>query len=184
MNTKRASKFLSLILRHRPETINLHLDAEGWADVKDLLAGMRQKGWDNFSKNELEVIVRENNKQRFSFNEDKTKIRANQGHSINVNLGLEPVEPPENLFHGTVNKFLDSIKKEGLKKRSRQHVHLSADISTAVNVGSRRGKPIILTIPSLQMHEDGFKFYLSKNGVWLTDHVPNHYIDFSAAIFH
>lgn len=184
MNTKRASKFLSLILRHRPETINLQLDKEGWADVNDLLAGMQEKGWDNFSKNNLEEVVRDNNKQRFSFNENKTKIRANQGHSVKVDLGLKSVKPPKNLFHGTVSKFLDSIKNEGLKKRSRQHVHLSADIPTAVSVGSRRGKPIILTIPSLQMHEDGFKFYLSKNGVWLTDRVPNHYIDFSAAIFH
>lgn len=184
MNTRKASKFLSLILRHKPETINLQLDKEGWADVKDLLAGMRRKGWNNFSKDDLAEVVRDNNKQRFSFNEDKTKIRANQGHSINVDLGLKSVKPPENLYHGTVNKFLDSIKEGGLIKVSRQHVHLSIDIPTAVSVGSRRGKPVILTIQSLLMHEDGFKFYLSKNGVWLTDHVPSRYIDLSATIFH
>jgi len=184
MNTRKASKFLSLILRHKPETINIKLDSEGWVSVTDLLAGMHRKGWDTFTKENLEEVVKDNNKQRFSFNESKTKIRANQGHSIQVDLGLKPTEPPDNLFHGTVSKFMDSIKSEGLKKVSRQHVHLSVDITTANNVGSRRGKPVILTINSRRMYDDGYTFYLSKNGVWLTDQVPYCYIDFSATIYH
>ena len=174
---KRKSKFLSLILRHKPEAINLKLDNNGWANVDDLLKKSKSKI--NLSFKELEFVVKTNNKKRFSFNEDKTKIRANQGHSLkNVDLELENTKPPQFLYHGTVNKFIESIKKIGLQKMNRQHVHLSKDIETANNVGSRRGKPVILSIQTLEMYNDGFEFYCSKNGVWLTDNIPVKYIEF------
>ena len=142
---KAISKFLSYVLRHKPEKIDLELDMKGWADVKSLLAKAEKKG-KIFTLEELEYVVAKNIKQRFTFNEDKTKIRANQGHSIQVDLALQSVVPPTLLYHGTVAKFLDSIKEEGLQKMNRQHVHLSPDIETAINVGSRRGKPLILTV--------------------------------------
>lgn len=179
MNIKKASKFLSLILRHKPETIGLQLDTEGWVLVKDLLRGMHSKGWESFTFADLEEVVATNNKKRFSFNQSKTKIRANQGHSIKVNLGLIPTEPPDILYHGTVQKFIDSIKEEGLQRRNRQHVHLSKDTATAKNVGSRRGKPVILCVDSKRMYQDGYQFFLSDNGVWLSNSVPSEYIDFS-----
>lgn len=171
------SKFLSLILRHNPGTIGLHLDEQGWADVGELLskAAVHQHP---FSINELKEVVLTNDKQRFSFNEDGSKIRASQGHSISVELNLEPVIPPGILYHGTVARFLESIKASGLKKKDRQHVHLSKDKVTAVTVGERRGEAILLSINSDRMHNDGFLFFLSENGVWLTDHVPVEYIDF------
>ncbi len=174
---KEISKFLSLVLRHSPGTINLELDENGWADVKELILKAANHSR-RFSLEELEEIVLTNDKQRFAFNEQKTKIRANQGHSIDVALGLERQEPPELLFHGTVEKFIASIKEKGLLKMHRQHVHLSADIETAKKVGSRRGIPVILNIKSGQMFRDNISFYLSENGVWLTDHVPVKYIDF------
>jgi len=171
------SKFLSLILRHSPETIDLQLDENGWAEVEELLSKSalhRQP----FTKEELEAIVADNDKQRFSFNDDHSKIRANQGHSVNIQLDLAPQEPPAVLYHGTVQKFLPNIQQEGLQKMSRQHVHLSEDKETAKKVGSRRGVPVILNVRSGQMQEDGMLFYLSENGVWLTDSVPVKYIDF------
>ncbi len=174
---KQISKFLSLILRHSPETINLQLDENGWADMATLLSKAAQAGH-SFSFSMLEEVVATNDKQRFAFNSDKTKIRASQGHSIQVNLMLEPVEPPAFLYHGTVARFLQNIKTTGLQKMSRQHVHLSEQRSTAEKVGSRRGQPVILNIRSGDMHRDGFVFHLSENGVWLTDHVPVQYIDF------
>jgi putative RNA 2'-phosphotransferase len=127
---------------------------------------------------ELEEVVATNTKKRFSFNEDKTKIKANQGHSIKVDLALQPKQPPSYLYHGTVEKFLQSIREKGLIKGSRHHVHLSADKETAINVGSRRGKPIILTIKSGEMHAQNHIFYQSENGVWLTETVPTEYIEF------
>lgn len=176
MNTqeiKKTSKFLSLILRHRPEKIGIVLDKNGWADVPELLAKAK------ISMQNLEIIVNENDKKRFTFNEDKTKIRANQGHSLRqVDLELEAVEPPHFLFHGTVNKFMQPIREGGLLKMNRQHVHLSKDRETAIKVGSRRGKPIILSVRAGDMFQDGFEFYCSQNGVWLTDHVPTKYINF------
>jgi putative RNA 2'-phosphotransferase len=174
---KSISKFLSLILRHNPETIGLKLNENGWADVNELLLKARKNG-PHFSFDDLQEVVATNDKQRFAFNEDVTKIRASQGHSVNITLDLTPQEPPAFLYHGTVAKFIDSIKKEGLQKMSRQHVHLSQDKETAEKVGSRRGIPKILHIRSGQMQLDGFVFYLSDNGVWLTDHVPAHYINF------
>lgn len=170
---KSISKFLSLILRHNPEKIDLQLDPNGWADVDELIS----KSSVHFTSEELEEIVETNDKQRFAFNADHTKIRASQGHSIDIDLALAPQQPPEFLFHGTVAKFLDGIRKDGLQKMSRQYLHLSHDRHTAEKVGSRRGKPVILNIRSGQMHRDGILFYLSDNGVWLTDQVPPQYID-------
>lgn len=173
---KHISKFLSLVLRHKPETIGIILDENGWADVQELIKRSAVKGVE-FSVPELELIVETNDKKRFAFNEDRTKIRASQGHSIEVDLALEQKEPPEFLFHGTVEKFMDSILANGLLKQNRQHVHLSKELETAIKVGSRRGKPVILKIASGSMHEDGFTFFLSANGVWLTDSVPVKYIE-------
>lgn len=169
-NYTRISKFISLILRHKPETIGIKLDKHGWADVKELLKGV------NISMEELEHIVDTDEKQRYSFNDNKTKIRANQGHSIEVDLELEPIEPPEYLYHGTATKFIGDIMKNGLQKQSRQYVHLSKDLDTAKKVGVRHGELVLLRINTLDMYRDGYKFYLSKNGVWLTDLVPVKYI--------
>ncbi len=175
MNTKRISKNLSLILRHQPEKINLKLDKNGWANVEELLKKLRING-KLISMEQLETVVATNDKQRFSFNEDKTKIRANQGHSIAIDLELIEQKPPEFLYHGTAKKFIDSILKKGLRKQNRHHVHLSSDVKTAHSVGKRHGSPIILKISAKQMFEQGFVFYQSKNGVWLTDKVPVEYI--------
>lgn len=169
------SKFLSLVLRHRPEKIGLRLDPAGWVEVAELLRACQQHGVP-LSRAELETVVAANDKQRFAFNEDKTRIRANQGHSVEVELGYQPAQPPELLYHGTVERFLASIMAQGLRKGQRRHVHLSADKTTAAKVGARRGKPVILTIRSGQMHREGYAFYLSANGVWLTDHVPPAYL--------
>lgn len=181
MNTKEAkriSKFLSLVLRHRPDTIGLYLDNNGWAKVSELIDKAAQKDV-HFNNEDLEWIVANNDKQRFAFNEDHSEIRANQGHSLQtIDLQLQAIEPPHILYHGTVTKFIDSIKASGLQKRSRQHVHLSADLTTATTVGSRRGAPVILKVEALKMHQEGYAFYQSKNGVWLTDEVPVNYIKF------
>ncbi len=175
---KRTSKFLSLILRHQPEKIGLTLDTHGWASVDELIKKSNSNNI-SFTKEELDFVVRTNDKQRFTFNEDKTKIRANQGHSLkNVTIVTETKTPPPFLYHGTVAKFIPSIKENGLQKMSRQHVHLSSDLETAKKVGSRRGKPIILTVQSDHMHKKGFKFFLSENGVWLTNLVPTQFIKF------
>lgn len=176
-NSTHISKFLSLVLRHKPEEIGLQLNENGWANVNKLIEKINSKGMTlNFEL--LQNIVDTNDKKRFAFNDDKTLIRANQGHSIEVELQLQEAVPPEFLYHGTVEKFLASIQKEGLKKMSRQHVHLSKDKETAIKVGSRRGKPVILTIHAQQMHEDGCIFYLSQNEVWLADAVHLQYIKF------
>jgi putative RNA 2'-phosphotransferase len=174
---KGISKFLSYILRHNPQAIGLQLDEHGWADVRELI----QKSATEYSvltKEILDVVVATNEKKRFAYNEDESKIRASQGHSIDIELNLTAQQPPDVLYHGTVEKFLSSIKAEGLLKMNRQHVHLSADKATAINVGSRRGSPIILAISASQMHEKGYPFYLSANGVWLTESVPVQFIQF------
>lgn len=176
MNTlDNISRFLSLLLRHKPGTVGLVLDENGWADVNELLEKMKPHGF-HVSKEQLEEVVFTNNKKRFAFNEDHTKIRASQGHSIAVDLKMEPVTPPAFLYHGTGEKSVASILATGLEKRSRQHVHLSADKETALAVGSRHGKPVVLVINARQMQADGFLFYLSANKVWLTDAVPVLYI--------
>lgn len=175
IETKRISKFLSLILRHQPETIGLKLDENGWADVEELRERSAKKKV-YFSLEELDEVVETNNKKRFAFNEDKTKIRASQGHSINIDLALEALQPPDFLYHGTAEANISSILEKGIEKRSRQHVHLSTDKETATKVGMRHGKPIILTIRTGKMYEDGIAFYLSANGVWLTEFVDPKYI--------
>ena len=170
MDLKEIGKFLCLILRHKPETIGTSLDEHGWANVKDLIEGVNKTY--KFDMKMLEEIVETDNKQRYSFNEDKTKIRANQGHSIDVDVELEEVAPPKYLYHGTATKYMDSIFKDGLVPKSRLYVHLSADVETAITVGERHGTPILFRIKSKDMYDHGFKFYKSKNGVWLTKHVP------------
>ncbi len=176
-STKSISKFLSLVLRHKPETINLQLDQHGWADVDELIQQCNKHN-KHLDMELLLEVVETNDKKRFALNANQTKIRANQGHSISIDLGLNEEKPKTILYHGTVEKFLNSIQKTGLEKRSRQHVHLSQNQETAIKVGSRRGKPIILTVDAPQMLVDGYTFYLSNNGVWLTDHVPAKYIKF------
>ena len=175
---KQISKFLSLILRHNPDKINLELDKNGWALIDELISKSAKKRT-FFSLEELEDVVETNDKKRFSFNPDKTKIRANQGHSIkNIDLELKAIEPPEYLYHGTVGKFRQDIEQKGLLKMSRQHVHLSQDVITARRVGSRRGVPIILTIRAKHMYLKGYEFFKSENGVWLIDKVPSEFIEF------
>lgn len=171
-NYIKAGKFLSLVLRHKPEKIGIQLDPHGWAKVSEILMNM------NLTMEDLEHIVDTDSKQRYSFNDDKTLIRANQGHSIPIDLELKAIEPPETLYHGTVGKFLDSIRREGLRRQNRQYVHLSKDVETALAVGRRRGSPVVLRIASGRMYKDGFAFFLSENGVWLTDEVPPSYIRF------
>lgn len=172
---KRIGKFLSLVLRHSPETIGIELDENGWANVQELIEKCKEHRY-HFSMEDLIEIVEMNDKQRYSFNEKRNKIRANQGHSIDIDLALTPVEPPEFLYHGTATRFVESIMENGIVKQSRQHVHLSKDKETATKVGTRHGKPIVLTILAGQMSKDGILFYQSDNGVWLTDYVDNKYI--------
>lgn len=175
MAYKHISKFLSLVLRHKPAEIGLHLDGEGWANVDELLEKLNGKGM-NVDFPTLKQVIVTNDKQRFILNETADKIRANQGHSIAIDLKLQPQQPPEVLYHGTVAQFLADIMEGGIQKMSRQQVHLSKDIETASKVGQRRGKPVILKVMALQMHQDGYPFYLSENGVWLTDVVPAKYL--------
>ena len=175
----RYSKFLSKILRHKPHTIGLRLDANGWVDVDELLAAA-QRAHAPLTRELLERVVAENDKQRFAFNADRTKIRANQGHSIRVDLQLPPQTPPDILYHGTAQKFLAAIRTEGLKPRGRNHVHLSSDAMTARKVGARHGEPLVLRVRAGEMHACGFVFFLSVNQVWLTERVPVEWIDFSS----
>jgi putative RNA 2'-phosphotransferase len=172
------SKFLSLVLRHQPQVVGMKLDSEGWLPIDELIENANHRGYE-LSLELLHEVVASCEKKRFSLSDDGLRIRANQGHSVlDVNLNLEAVTPPSVLYHGTVAAFLDSIREQGLLKRSRNHVHLSEDIDTAHKVGARRGKPVILTIQSKSMHESGHSFYLSANGVWLTDAVPVSFIEF------
>ena len=173
--TDKLSKFISLVLRHHPEAAGITLDEHGWADVNELLAGINQTGR-TISMDILEEIVAADNKQRYSFNERKTLIRANQGHSILVDVELKEQEPPKLLYHGTAERFLKSIQSEGLKPMGRLYVHLSKDPETAYQVGKRHGKPVILQIDSQGMYQDGQKFYLSENKVWLTPKVDIQYL--------
>ena len=175
MNIEKLSKFISLILRHKPEEIGITLDEHGWAKVEDLINGINKSGR-NIDMNILEEIVRTDNKQRYSFSEDKTKIRANQGHSIPVKVELKEIEPPNTLYHGTATKSLEGIKHQGIKSMSRLYVHLSKDFETAKQVGVRHGECVVLVINAKRMYEDGIKFYISENGVWLTEYVDPKYI--------
>ncbi|WP_428655333.1 RNA 2'-phosphotransferase [Runella sp.] len=169
------SKFLSLVLRHNPALIGLKLDANGWASITDLLDKMKAKGH-RISPEDLKHLVDTNSKKRFAFSDDFEKIRANQGHSVEVDLGYEKQMPPTVLFHGTAEKNVDLILKDGIKKMNRHHVHLSQDMTTARKVGMRHGKPVILNADAKGMAQRGFDFYLSNNGVWLTDFVPAEFI--------
>ena len=166
------SKFLSLVLRHQPEIIGMTLDDEGWLAIDELIVNANQRGH-ALTLQLLHEVVARNDKQRFALSDDGLRIRASQGHSVaGVDLKLESQVPPETLYHGTVAAFIESIRVGGLQKRSRNHVHLSADETTAIRVGSRRGKPIILRVAAAAMHQDGHQFYQSANGVWLVDSVP------------
>lgn len=173
----KTSKFLSLVLRHQPEKIGLSLDSEGWAEVDELITKAQTAGV-ALDQETLDRVVMTSEKQRFRFSEDRRRIRANQGHSINVDLGLRPVKPPEMLFHGTSMRFLEAIRREGLLPGSRQHVHVSGDRATATVVGQRHGKPVVLDVYAGALHRSGVSFYRSDNGVWLVDHVPPRFLDF------
>lgn len=171
------SKFLSLVLRHEPEKIGIALDSAGWVDVGELLAAMAGHG-KAISEAELRQVVETSDKKRFALSEDGRRIRASQGHSVEVELGYAPATPPDLLYHGTVGRFLPSIRATGLQKGERHHVHLSRDIETAAKVGGRRGEAVILTVDAAGMAREGLVFYVSANGVWLTDHVPARFIAF------
>lgn len=172
------SKLLSLVLRHQPQKIGLNLDVEGWAEVAELLEKI-QKLDKEFDKEALDFVVENNDKKRFRFDETGKKIKASQGHSIQIQSDFEQVVPPNLLFHGTTSEAIPSIKKTGLQKMKRHHVHLSKDKETAVKVGQRRkGELVILKIKALDMHNEGTPFFLSDNGVWLVEEVPTSYIDF------
>lgn len=175
MSYENISKFISLLLRHKPEVLNLSMDEHGWVQTEELIAGIAKKQY--FTMEMLEEIVRTDEKNRYSFNEDKTLIRANQGHSIAVDVELEQAEPPEYLWHGTGEKFAASIEKEGLLPKSRLYVHLSTDKETAWKVGKRHGNPVLYQVDCRRMVEDGFAFYRSANGVWLTKSVPVAYLE-------
>ena len=172
---ERVSKFISLVLRHKPEAANLTVDKYGYAQVDELVAYLNKK-YGGFTVTDLDTIVETDDKQRYSYNNDHTKIRAVQGHSFPVDLGLEAQQPPLLLFHGTSTKYLDSIMKRGIISKSRQYVHLSKDVDTAHTVGLRHGAgTVILVVSANQMWRDGYKFFLSDNGVWLVDEVPTKY---------
>jgi putative RNA 2'-phosphotransferase len=179
MDTKeliKTSKFLSLVLRHNPEKIGITLDENGWTNVNELMIKLSVKGH-KINIDSLKWVVENNNKKRFAVNEDFSKIRANQGHSVEIDLNYESKMPPEHLYHGTATKNLSSILAIGLKKQNRHHVHLSIDKETVINVGSRHGKPVVLIIKSKEMHEKGINFFLSANGVWLVDEILPEFID-------
>ena len=171
------SKYLSLVLRHQPELIGLNLDKAGWVETEVLLKAMNRAGR-RCNREQLEEVVRDNDKQRFQFNENKTRIRATQGHSLQIELEYEAVQPPDILLHGTPTKFVEAIRGQGLKKQSRHHVHLHCDSGLAKTVGKRRGKPVVLTIDAKAMVAAGYEFFVTPNQVWLTDHVPPQFITF------
>ena len=174
MSDRSTSKYISLIIRHKPEVIGITLDEHGWAVVEDLIAGVGKTH--PLDMKTLERIVEQDEKQRYSFNEDKTLIRANQGHSITVDVELPEVKPPDILFHGTGLKYKESIDAQGLIPKSRLYVHLSGDRETARKVGQRHGKPVIYAVDAAAMHADGYRFFRSVNGVWLTKRVPKEYL--------
>lgn len=175
MNLTKTSKFISFILRHHPDVIGITLDEHGWANVDELIAGIAKEQY--FDMEILEEIVRTDNKQRYSFNEDKTLIRANQGHSIPVDVELPDKKPPQVLYHGTGEKYVKSIDLQGLIPKSRLYVHLSPDLETARNVGIRHGKPVIYEVKAGEMKQQGYTFYQSVNGVWLTKAVPVEFLN-------
>jgi putative RNA 2'-phosphotransferase len=169
------SKFISFVLRHKPESIGLTLDLEGWAAIEELITKSNAAGT-RFQREDLLHVVETSEKKRFTLSGDRKRIRAAQGHSVNVELGLSPQEPPIILYHGTATRFTKSILSEGLSPQTRQQVHLSLDEVTAHHVGKRHGKPTILKVDALRMYAKGFKFFLADNDVWLTDHVPPEFL--------
>jgi putative RNA 2'-phosphotransferase len=175
VNKTKASKFMSLVLRHDPSAADLTLDANGWARIDSLLAGMNAKGFAVTYDVLMEIVV-EDEKRRYAVSDDGLSIRANQGHSIEVDVQLEQVRPPDVLFHGTGERSVDSIRRDGLRPMSRQHVHLSPDVPTATAVGNRHGRPFIFRVDAKAMADAGISFYRSGNGVWLVDHVPPQYL--------
>ena len=170
------SRFLSLVLRHQPETIGIQLDQNGWTDIAELLEKANNYGI-KIDRDILNHIVTTNSKKRFAFNDALDKIRASQGHSVEIELGYTNQKPPEILFHGTGEKSVHSILDTGLEKRNRQHVHLSSDLETAIKVGQRHGKPFVFKVLAGQMYNDNFLFFISDNGVWLTENVPAKYLE-------
>ncbi|WP_444997379.1 RNA 2'-phosphotransferase [Aliikangiella sp. IMCC44359] len=173
--TKRISKFLSYVLRHNPAEIDLELDDNGWVSIKQLIENANSKG-KGLTMDIIKHVVETNDKQRFAMSENGQMIRASQGHSINVDLELESLTPPDILLHGSAEKSLGIIMASGIKKMNRHHVHLSEKITTASEVGKRYGKLVLLEIDAKKMHKDGFEFYKSDNNVWLVDYVPAKYI--------
>ncbi|MEM0906622.1 MAG: RNA 2'-phosphotransferase [Pseudomonadota bacterium] len=172
--TAKPSKLMSYILRHRPDEFGIVLDASGWVTIKELAS----KSGGELNEKMIRNVIATSEKKRFALSDDGLSVRANQGHSIKVDLALPPKEPPQTLFHGTADRFIESIKTNGLLPGSQQHVHLSPDREAARTVGARHGKPVILTIDARTMHSDGITFFLAQNGVWLTGHVASRYIAF------
>lgn len=169
------SKFLSRILRHKPELVGLELDRQGWANVAELIELMQTAG-KKITFESLKEMVETDPKNRYAFDDGFKRIRANQGHSIPIDLGYKPLEPPEVLYHGSAGRFKESILEKGLHKRKRHHVHLSPDVETALVVGRRHGEPVVFEVLAREMHAKGYEFYLSENQVWLTEHVPSEFL--------
>ena len=178
MSLEQTSKFIALVLRHKPEAAGITLDGHGWAQVDELIAGVSRRM--PLTREMLEEIVRTDNKQRYSFSPDHQRIRANQGHSIPVDVELKQTVPPDTLYHGTGEKYVESILREGLLPKSRLYVHLSRDAATAEQVGRRHGKPVLFLVDAAAMVRDGYAFYLSENQVWLTREVPVRYLTIQA----
>lgn len=176
----RASKFLALVLRHDPGRIGIELDSAGWVPVDTLLTALKRHGR-GLSRERLDRVVAAPGKKRYEYDESRALIRASQGHSVAVELGYDPVEPPAVLYHGTATRFLDAIFREGIKRSKRHHVHLSRDMETAVSVGTRHGKPVVLSVDAARMTAERHVFYLSSNGVWLTEHVAPTYLAVESA---
>ena len=168
------SRYLSFILRHRPDQAGIELDSHGWARVDELIKGVSKKH--PITMDMLEEIVRTDDKMRYSFNEDKILIRANQGHSVEVDVDLTELDPPDLLYHGTAEKYVESIEREGLIPKSRLYVHLSPDYDTAIKVGQRHGEVVVYYVDCRSMRRDGHRFFISENGVWLTKSVPALYL--------
>ena len=172
---RKTSKYIAYLLRHNPSAAGLEMDENGWVEVRSLIEGVCKTGRP-LNLEMLAEIVETDAKQRFSFNEDSTKIRANQGHSLRVDVEMKELVPPAVLYHGTAEKYLSNIRENGISKQTRNYVHLSKNIETARRVGARHGAPVVLQLDAQRMHEDGYRFLLSKNGVWQTDHVPYCYV--------
>ncbi len=168
-------RFLSLVLRHQPQAAGITLDQNGWASVDELIRGVNRTGR-RLDRAALDRIVAENSKQRYSFNEDRTRIRANQGHSLTVDVELKQQMPPAVLYHGTAQHYVQSILQQGIRRGTRQHVHLTEDQKLAAKVGSRHGQPAVLAVDAADMHQAGYLFYRSENDVWLCEHVPAIYM--------